>query len=110
MRSYKKKWQTQQQISDFSPPPPTLSSSTVTVDFYGTACSATLPAAKCDEQPNSNAPTYSGTRRGKEDEEEDFVYTPKGLLSVTTTICISTQLLPHAVLGADVRWWLSEWG
>lgn len=63
------------------------------------------------EQPNSNAPTYSGTRRGgKKDEEEDFVYTPKGLLSVTTTICISTQLLPHAVLGADVRWWLSEWG
>lgn len=64
MRSYKK-WQTQQQISDFSLSPPTLSSSTVTVDFYGTACSATLPAAKCDGTTQLKCPHLQRDKTGE---------------------------------------------
>lgn len=51
------------------------------------------------EESNSNAPTYSGTRQGLKEEEEDYIYAGQCLLSVTTTISISTQLilLPHTI-------------
>lgn len=39
------------------------------------------------EESNSNAPFCSGTRQGKEEEEEDHVYAGQSLLS-RTTICI----------------------
>lgn len=51
------------------------------------------------EESNSNASAYRGTRQGKKEEEEEYVYMRQRLLSATTIVWISTQfiLLPHTV-------------
>lgn len=59
-------------------PPPTLSSSTVTVDFYGTACSATLPAAKCDGTTQLKCPHLQRDKTGEERWGRGFCLHSKG--------------------------------